>query len=240
VTTPILPIQVPAALDSTGVLGLRAAIHAATETVPSVVVLEGTGGVFCRGLALDTLADGRAVAASVRAFAGCLEALRLAAWPSIAVVDGEALGGGLGLAAACDVVLATPRSTFGLPELLFGLLPAIVLPVLLERVPAQRLRLLALRAHSLAADEARALGLVDDLVAAEALPRATRRWVRTLSRPNTQAVALLKRYTAEAQPPGLGRRLQRGARLTARRLRERDVLAGARRLADGELAPWLA
>jgi len=236
----LVRIPVPPALDAATVFALHAAIDTACDAALGVIMLEGAEGVFCRGMDLDSLAGGGSGNESVYAFARCLEALRFAPCPTVAVVDGQALGGGLGLAAACDVVLATSRSTFGLPELLFGALPAIVLPILRERVPAQRLRLLALCAHSVSADEARALGLVDELVTPERLPHATRRWTRMLSRPQTQAIALLKRYTADLPELGLSGALERGASLTSERLRDTTVLAAARQFANGELAPWLA
>jgi enoyl-CoA hydratase/carnithine racemase len=238
---PLVRIPVPPTLDAATVLALDAAIDVAgNQGSAGVLVLEGTPGVFCRGVDLGALADGGSAAASVHAFARCLEALRLGPCATIAIIDGQAIGGGLGLAAACDVVLATPRSTFGLPELLFGAVPAIVLPILRERVPAQRLRLLALCAHSVSANEAQTLGLVDELVTPERLPHAARRWTRMLSRPQTQAIALLKRYTADVFPLGLNAALERGATLTSERLRDDTVLAAARQFANGELAPWIA
>jgi enoyl-CoA hydratase/carnithine racemase len=225
-------IQLPPVLDAETVPRLHAALDAVTT---GVLVLEGADGVFCRGMDLDGVGNEGAVA-SAEAFARCLAALRFAPSPSIAIVDGAALGGGLGLAAACDVVLATPRATFGLPELLFGLLPAIVLPVLLERVTPQRLRLLAMRAYSLTADQAHALGLVDEVIPSETLPAATRRWTRTLSRPNPNTVAILKRYA----DPSLRYGLKQGARVTAERVRDPAVLAAARRFEHEGVAPWLA
>jgi len=224
-------IQVPPVLDSAAVHGLHAAIDAAGQRV---LLLEGAEGVFCRGMDLAGLADDADPAASARAFARCLEALRFSPCPTIALVDGAALGGGLGLAASCDVVLATPRATFGLPELLFGLLPAIVLPVVLERVSSQRLRLLALRGHAVTADQAHALGLVDEVIPPDGLAKASSRWARTLLRADPRAVALLKQDAA----PNLTAGLERGASLTAERLHDAAVLALARDFADGG-APWL-
>src|SRR5438477_5999325 len=86
---------------------------------------------------------------------------------TLAVVDEQALGGGVGLAAVCDYVLATERATFGLPELLLGLVPATIFPILLERMPPQRARRLALLGHTQNAAQASASGLVDEVVASD-------------------------------------------------------------------------
>ena len=239
----IAQIRVPPELDARSVAALGEAIERATrDPAARVLLLAGAGGIFCRGMSLDGLAlsespDDPGTAA--RDFARSLEALRFAAKPTVAVVDGEALGGGLGIAAACDLVLATPRATFGLPELLFGLLPAVVLPVLLERAPAQKVRLLALRAGSVPADQARELGLADEVLPADELPRAVRRWVRALSRPDPCGVARLKRYSAEAARLGVAAGLGRGAGLTAEALADGAALATIRAFVDGEAPPWL-
>jgi enoyl-CoA hydratase/carnithine racemase len=86
-------------------------------------------------------------------------ALLTAPRPTLAVIDGPALGAGLGLAAACDVVVASERSTFGLPEALYGLAPAIIRPALMTRLTIQQLNMLLFTCHSRSAQEARALGL---------------------------------------------------------------------------------
>ena len=78
-------------------------------------------------------------------------------------MEGAARGGGVGLAAACDVVVASEDSSFALPELLFGLLPAVALPFLLDRISIQAIRLWALTGHSRSAAEAMADGLVDQI-----------------------------------------------------------------------------
>jgi enoyl-CoA hydratase/carnithine racemase len=211
-----------------------------------VLVLEGTDGVFCRGMSLAGLGAAELdneldnePSDAVRAFARCLEVLRLAAKPTIAVVDGEALGGGLGIAAACDVVLASSRARFGLPELLLGLLPAVVLPVLLERMSAQQARLLALRADSVPAERARELGIADEVVATDELPRTIRRWARALSRADSRGVARLKAYSAEIAPLELAAGLGRGAGLTAALLADAAVRETIRDFAVGGMPPWL-
>ena len=84
---------------------------------------------------LSAAADGD-ITAAMDAFASALTAIRRA--PTVAFVDGDAHGGGCGLAAACDLVAATPKASFALPELLLGLVPGAILPALLDRMPAQK------------------------------------------------------------------------------------------------------
>ncbi|NUR28322.1 MAG: enoyl-CoA hydratase, partial [Catenulispora sp.] len=79
-----------------------------------------------------------------------------------AAVDGRVAGGGVGLVAACDFVVATEASTFGLPEALWGLLPCCVLPFLIRRVGFQRAHAMALTTRPVAGAEAAAWGLVDE------------------------------------------------------------------------------
>jgi polyketide biosynthesis enoyl-CoA hydratase PksH len=79
------------------------------------------------------------------------------------VVDGRAVGGGVGLAAAGDFVFATPRSSFSLPEGLWGLLPACVLPFLIRRVGFQPAYAMTLSTLPVPAAEAARTRLVDEL-----------------------------------------------------------------------------
>jgi enoyl-CoA hydratase/carnithine racemase len=237
----IARVAVPAELDPARIVELHESIRGILgDAAGRTLVLEGADGVFCRGMSLAGHDDAGDPAEAARTFAACLAALRFAGKPTIAAVDGEALGGGLGIAAACDVVLATPRSSFGLPELLFGLLPAIVLPVVAERTSPQRARLLALRARSVPADRALELGLADEVVPEEELARAISRHARALSRSDPGAVAGLKRYTAEIAGLDVAGALDRGAEVTATALANpatSDAIHGF--LAEGT-APWLA
>src|SRR5262249_37795617 len=138
-----------------------------------------------------------AVIAAMDDFVRCLTTVRLGGKPTIALVDGAALGGGLGLAAACDVLLATERASFGLPEALFGLVPATIFPLLLERLPAQRARLLALDPLSRSAGAAITAVLADQIVPVSERDRALARWIRALGRGAPGAVAMIKRLGAE-------------------------------------------
>jgi polyketide biosynthesis enoyl-CoA hydratase PksH len=160
------------------------------ETEAVIVTLEGVGEAFCEGLDMELLADGVDSTTALEQFADLLHAIEATPRPVIALVNGPAWGGGVGLAAAADLVLASPRATFGLPEVLFGLVPAMVFPVLVRRVGHARARWLALSAATLTAGEAHRLGLVDELT--DDLEGALARHSRRLERLDPRAMAAVK------------------------------------------------
>lgn len=81
----------------------------------------------------------------------------------VAKVQGKVNAGGIGLVAGSDLVVADNEASFALSELLFGLLPAMVLPFLIQRVGLQRAKLLALTTQPIQAAEAQRWGLVDEI-----------------------------------------------------------------------------
>ena len=83
--------------------------------------------------------------------------------PIIAKIDGDVLAGGMGIALACDIILATNRSLFGLSEVLFGIIPAYVFPLLLERVNYKKARFLILTSKRLNANDAMKYGIIDEI-----------------------------------------------------------------------------
>jgi enoyl-CoA hydratase/carnithine racemase len=146
----------PIVLDARLTLESLEKIQAAIET-PSILVFQGGPDCFCRGLDLS----GGEVFPKLQAFGQLLLALRERAAPTIAVVTGDALDGGLGLAAACEFVLATPDARFGMPEVQNGILPLVIHPFLRERIPTNPLRKLVQSGVTVDAFAAQQLGLVD-------------------------------------------------------------------------------
>jgi polyketide biosynthesis enoyl-CoA hydratase PksH len=165
-------------------------------TTARYVTIEGEPGAFCEGIDLDLLA-GSALdldVCQVR-YAALLRAIELAPCPVIALVDGVALGGGLGLAAAADLVIATPQSTFGLPEVLLGLIPAMALPYVAQRMGVARARLLALEGATLSAAAAAQAGLVDEI--ADNLEAALAVHAKRFLRMDPRAMGEVKALAAE-------------------------------------------
>ncbi|MCC6749678.1 MAG: enoyl-CoA hydratase/isomerase family protein [Deltaproteobacteria bacterium] len=215
----LVEVQVPATLSVGSTVTLREAIAS-----DEALLLRGEGSVFCRGLD-----PGPSAAADLEPLARMLLDLRGRPSPTVAFVEGETLGGGVGLAAACDLVLAHPDARFGLPELVFGLTPAIVWPFLRERVLPQPLRRLALTGESIGASEAARLGLVD-VVASSCDPTALR---RTLSRTDASARSHLKSLPATMEAEILA-----GCRLTAA-LRASPAAEERRARFEAGETPWV-
>jgi enoyl-CoA hydratase/carnithine racemase len=238
-------IQVPPALDVRTTGQLVDSVEQAISQSGGVIVLAGADGIFCRGIdftALLAAEDAGALeiecARSVEAFVQCVWLIRSCGKPVVAAVDGETLAGGVGLAAACDLVVATERSTFGLPETLFGLIPAITLPILLERMTPQKARLVTMTACSYGAAEAHAMGLVDVVTSAEALEPTVRAHARSLARTSPDAVGALKRFCGNLMSPEGRAVLERGGEMTRTLLQREHVGQAIREFMAGGRPPW--
>lgn len=139
-----------------------------------VVILAGAGGrAFCVGIDLkerQTLSDEEAYAYRLGEVFPMYEELDQRTKPAIAAIDGHCLAGGFELALACDMILATERSSFGLPEVKWGLIPSAggcrKLPKL---IGAARAKELILTASTISAGEAERMGLVNRIVPAATL-----------------------------------------------------------------------
>ena len=229
-------VQVPETLNGRTVRELRGALGAAfADPAIRVVTLTGSARCFCGGMDfVGALRASETESAAVE-FAACLAEIRLAPKPVIAIVEGPATGGGVGLAAAADLAIASPAATFGLTELLFGLLPAIILPYLLERLSVASVRLWSLAGQTWSAAEARETGLVDVLTAGSDCEPALTAWSRRLGRAEPEAVGRWKSYTAEAVPFDR----HRGAAVTTEMLHDPKVLDRIRRFVEEDALPWM-
>lgn len=152
---------------------LHAALDAAERSPDCrLFVLRGTGGAFCAGMDLEEAAGALGAGEERRGapFFGLLRRFTASRCVVVALVDGPAEGGGVGLAAASDFVFASERARFGLPEALWGLLPSSVLPFLLRRTGFRAAYAMTLSTLPLDAREAERAGLVDAVAADPALP----------------------------------------------------------------------
>ena len=135
------------------------------RTRPCVLIVHSvTPGIFAAGADIAELRERDADAALLAINAGLFEKLEAHRWPTIAAVDGPALGGGCELALACDFRIASPRAYFGQPELSLGILAGAGGNWRLAQAAGQQVARRMLYAGArLTAAEAREAGLVDEL-----------------------------------------------------------------------------
>jgi enoyl-CoA hydratase/carnithine racemase len=230
------------ALDGQGIAAIDQLVTDATESARCrVIVLESSSGVFCRGMDLSfvTAHAGEDLSERVLRFAECIIRLRTSDCAVVSLVDGEAIGGGVGLAAAADVVIATSRASFHLPEVVLGLVPAMVLPLLQERMAPQKARWMALSGARLGAREAGKLGLVDEVVENSVqLEHALRAVLKRLLRANPRSVSKIKAHAGRVARLDLTEAMEAGARRTSQDLLELETIAAIRGFLAGESPPW--
>ena len=142
-----------------------------------VIVLAGEGKHFSAGADLQWMQ--RASTASLewnlddaRRFAAMLARIEACPKPTVARVQGAALGGGVGLACACDIAIAADNASFAVSEAKFGILPAVIGPYVTNAVGKRQAKRLALTTTRIAAAEALAIGLVQQVVALDQLDAA--------------------------------------------------------------------
>ena len=157
---------------------------AASETT-RLLILTGAGEAFCAGLDLSELQ----AMAGKSAFEAEDDAHRISRMlrtlfelpiPTIAQVNGHAIAGGTGLATVCDFTLAAPTAKFGYTEARIGFVPALVSAYLMLQIGDKRARDLLLTGRFFSADEALALGLINEVVPAEELAARVQALAATL------------------------------------------------------------
>lgn len=167
-----------------------------------VIVLAGAGRHFSAGADLQWMQRASTASlewnlADARRFAAMLARIDACPKPTVARVQGAALGGGVGLACACDIAIAADNASFAVSEARFGILPAVIGPYVVNAVGKRQARRLALTATRIAAPEALAIGLVQQVVAADALDAAVDATVAELLAGGPQAQREIKQLFAQ-------------------------------------------
>ncbi len=208
-----------------------------------VVVLSGSGKTFCAGADVAWMSrtiqyteeqNLRDALAMSHMFAG-LDSLPI---PLIGRVHGAALGGGAGLAAVCDVVVAEAEAQFGFTEVKLGIVPAVISPFVLAKIGRSAARELFLTGARFPASRAREIGLVHRVVDRDGLDAAVAEVVREFLEAGPEAVAAAKSLVARVW----GRSVSAAAELTAGAIASRRVSSegqeGLRAFLDKRQPSW--
>ena len=217
---------------------MLAALEVAIDTIEAdpasrILVLAGEGRSFCAGADLAWMAsqagDGAAAnLASAERMGAIFHKLSQCRKPTIARVHGAAMGGGVGLASACDFVVATDRAFFALSEVRLGLVPGVISPFVVRRVGPAKARALFMLGDRVDALQAEKVGLADTCVphdeALQALDAAVAAIASRLLKGGPEALYACKQLVDGVQYRDPGEVL----RFTAQAISERRASAEAR------------
>jgi methylglutaconyl-CoA hydratase len=202
--------QLHNAFDEALIAELAVAFQAlAEDDSVRVVVLAGAGRSFSAGADLNWMkraasydeeqnrADARNLELMLRSIDDCPK-------PVVAMVQGAAIGGGLGLVAACDIAIAGEAAQFATSEVQLGIVPAVIAPFVLRAIGPREARRWFLTAERFGAEEARRIGLVHEVVPGERLEARVNEIVGELLKGGPAAIASAKQLVrlVEMMPQG--------------------------------------
>ena len=171
--------------------------HVEKDDSARIMVLTGNGRAFCAGADLNWMKKMKDFTLQEN----YEDALRLAELmfklynlpkPTVARVNGASIGGSNGLVAACDIAIASHSAEFSLSEVKIGLVPACIGPYLLRKVGESACRELFLSGERISADQAKTLGLVNDVVTHVNLTKRVQERVSNLLTSGPHALAVSK------------------------------------------------
>jgi methylglutaconyl-CoA hydratase len=193
---------------------IQSALDEIEKSPARIGIFTGAGKAFCAGMDLETLS---AIARQSqqenvddsRKMAHMFRRIWSFAKPLIAAVNGAALAGGCGIATLCDFTLAVPEAKFGYTEVKIGFLPAIVSVFLTRQIGDKRARDLLLTGRLISAEQAKELGLVNEIVPPDRLQFRARELAAALIEASPSSLTRAKRLLTAAAAAGVDADLQR-------------------------------
>jgi methylglutaconyl-CoA hydratase len=190
--------EVHNAFDADTIRELTNALSKADEAEEvRLVVITGVGASFSAGADLNWM---RSLVGSTQAdnekdalqLAKLMRTLNYLSKPTVARINGNAFGGGLGLIAACDITIAVEEAKFGLTEAHLGLAPAVISPYVIRNIGERNARRYFLSAERFSSQQAREIGLIQQCVAADALDSAVDQVINLVLKGGPEAVITCK------------------------------------------------
>lgn len=172
------------------------------------VVLKGAGEFFCAGGDLEWMKSSKNLSQAENRedalkLARMIRAVDECPVPVVTVVKGGAFGGGVGLVAASDIVIAEEAALFSLSEVKLGLIPATIGPVVMRKIGLSQARRLYLTGMRFSAQIAKEIGLVHEVVAATSLTSVLQHYLAELSSAAPHAVRVAKKLIRETMGEAL-------------------------------------
>lgn len=227
------------ALDDRTIAELREALQLAeSDDAVRVILLRGAGPDFCAGADLAQLEGMAAGGAPLEnlddamALGRLFLDMRRLGKPIVAAVHGHAFAGGAGLATACDLVVASDDAVFGYPEVHLGFVPAMVMALLRRALGEKMAFELVARGDRMGAAEARRIGLVNQVFAAQTFEEDALEYARELAGRSASALRLIKRLLYGMDGLSFDEAIARGAEVNVLARLTPDAREGVRRFLE--------
>jgi methylglutaconyl-CoA hydratase len=187
-----------------------------------VLTLAGAGEAFCAGMDLEAVTSDRSgTRRMLRGLSRLMRQIRSLTIPTIARVQGAAIGGGCGLMVVTDFAVTHPQAKIGYPEVSLGVCPAVVAPWLMRKIGSGRARAMLLAGQTVNGRQAFELGLATHLTRRDRVDAETAALAARLGEDSPPALAATKRWLNELEGPLDDEVIDKGADLSA------EVAAGA-------------
>jgi methylglutaconyl-CoA hydratase len=204
-----------------------------------VIILTHTGPVFCAGMDLKEALGADATTQGVREFPAILETIWTSPTPIVARLAGPARAGGVGLVAACDIVVAAHDATFAFTEVRIGVVPAVISVTVLPRLLPRPAHELLLTGETFDATRAEQVGLINRAVPAADLDTEVARYTDMLALGAPDALAATKQVL-RAPPAGpMGEAFEEMLSLSARHFASEEGQEGIRAFAEKRRPAWV-
>ena len=217
--------------------------HLSLNEDAKFIIIRSRGKNFCLGMDLVALEEGKAsiepVIKAVHDYTTLLSDIYHCKKTVVCLIDGPVKAGGMGITAACDVVLASDKASFELSEALIGIIPANVLPYLfMLRVSPQKARYMVLTSAQLNAEKAMNIGLVDEVFSSEGFEKGVKSICRQIMRTSPQAVSVFKDFTHKFLESDFSERKELAEKTLFDLIKEESVLAAVKNFNEGNLPSW--
>ena len=178
------------------------------ESKVRVVILKGEGSIFCAGIDLKEAMNEATANPLILQLSTLYKLLYTLPVVTIAAVQGAAMAGGAGLAAACDITVAAEEAHFGFPEVKRGLVAALVLTLLRRQLSERAIRELLLIGESIDATKALYIGLVNHKVPLEILSEESMRIAKLALKASPEAIVETKKFIEDLRSTPIDQELK--------------------------------
>lgn len=186
-------IFVPSVINPQTIVGFKEQLETINKKV-RFIILRGTETVFCNGLDFKWISkiDTDAFTDEIAQFFEVMNILHTCEYITLAAVEGDVSGGGMGIASACDFVIASNKSRFSLPEGTLGIIPGIISPFLLNKLSAKQIKKMVFTGKKFSAQQMQEFDFVDDVVEPSELNLKLVETIKSMTSCKQQSVCDLK------------------------------------------------